>query len=358
MSTREDEDVTNLGIINVNDKSKKLPKVPIVAAFCCLTILGLRKRITNAFTFVPPKRSGLILKTLSLKSDINQAVLFTKYKSEQIFIKALNGNQKQLSLLASGLNLNIYLIWLPSGRSKIPISCLHIIPTGEDIEDPQLLPLIIFSHGNATDIGYISGWLIRLSAKLKMQILAYDYRGYGISFGKPSENGIIADIKSVYKYACNELKIPTQKIFLLGQSIGSAPSLSLAVHLSKKQKKLKDDTTRRLLGGIIIQSGILSGLNALLAPEFNISVPFDVFKNYKGIKKIVFPIMLCHGLNDQIINIENAFQLYKSAKKNVNNIPITVWWIDGANHNDLEIVAKQEYFQRIRSFIEESIDIL
>ncbi len=61
------------------------------------------------------------------------------------------------------------------------------------------LPVILFCHGNA---GNISHRLenIRLLLDQKVQVLVFDYRGYGRSSGRPSEKGLYLDGLAAYDY--------------------------------------------------------------------------------------------------------------------------------------------------------------
>lgn len=60
--------------------------------------------------------------------------------------------------------------------------------------------IIIFSHGNSTDIGYMLDSFLDLAYNCKINIFSYDYCGYGQSKGKPSDFNIMQDIVAVYNY--------------------------------------------------------------------------------------------------------------------------------------------------------------
>jgi pimeloyl-ACP methyl ester carboxylesterase len=67
---------------------------------------------------------------------------------------------------------------------------------------PAAKATILWSHGNAMDIGEIYFFLIQLCSQLHVNVVAYDYSGYGGSTGKPSEANCYADIKAAYDYIC------------------------------------------------------------------------------------------------------------------------------------------------------------
>lgn len=60
-----------------------------------------------------------------------------------------------------------------------------------------------------------------------INILLFDYRGYGRSTGKPSESGFYTDARAVYNYVRSRTDLNQEKIFLFGRSLGGAVAISL-----------------------------------------------------------------------------------------------------------------------------------
>ena len=58
---------------------------------------------------------------------------------------------------------------------------------------------LLFSHGNAVDLGQMSSFYVGLSARLGVNIFSYDYSGYGASEGTPTEKNIYADIEAAFQ---------------------------------------------------------------------------------------------------------------------------------------------------------------
>lgn len=58
---------------------------------------------------------------------------------------------------------------------------------------------LLFSHGNAVDLGQMSSFYISLGTQLNCNIFGYDYSGYGMSAGKPSEKNLYADIEAAWQ---------------------------------------------------------------------------------------------------------------------------------------------------------------
>src|SRR5688572_10398367 len=78
---------------------------------------------------------------------------------------------------------------------------------------------ILFSHGNAEDIGTIESFVLRLRAS-GFSVLVYDYHGYGTSEGLPSEATTYIDIDATYHYLIENRKVSPDRIIVHGRSLG------------------------------------------------------------------------------------------------------------------------------------------
>ncbi|XP_035842007.1 alpha/beta hydrolase domain-containing protein 17B [Helianthus annuus] len=93
---------------------------------------------------------------------------------------------------------------------------------------PMATRTLLYSHGNAADIGQMYDLFIDLSIHLKLNLIGYDYSGYGRSSGKPSEQNTYADIEAAYKCLEETYNTKQEDIILYGQSVGSGPTVYLA----------------------------------------------------------------------------------------------------------------------------------
>jgi hypothetical protein len=110
---------------------------------------------------------------------------------------------------------------------------------------------IIYSHGNATDVGAMFPLQCILAHSLECNVISYDYSGYGESGGCPMEANTYRDIAGVYEWTLKNIcSDDASKIILYGQSVGSGP----CCHLASKE----DD-----LGGMILHSPFTSGMRVL-----------------------------------------------------------------------------------------------
>ncbi|MEO0375076.1 MAG: alpha/beta fold hydrolase, partial [Cyanobacteria bacterium P01_A01_bin.17] len=100
------------------------------------------------------------------------------------------------------------------------LSALHL-------KNPEAKYTILYSHGNASDLGTIRFALEDIK-QAGFSVFAYDYRGYGTNSGTPSEQGVYRDIEAAYDYLVDELALSPSQIIVQGQSVGGGPSTYLA----------------------------------------------------------------------------------------------------------------------------------
>ncbi|MFQ5691117.1 MAG: alpha/beta hydrolase [Gemmatimonadota bacterium] len=85
----------------------------------------------------------------------------------------------------------------------------------------------IFFHGNAGHIGP-RGEIGAGLSRLGFDVLLPDYRGYGLSEGKPSELGLYRDAEAAYVYALRRSGGSAETLLVVGNSLGSAVAAELA----------------------------------------------------------------------------------------------------------------------------------
>ncbi|KAL8815429.1 MAG: hypothetical protein Q9223_005426 [Gallowayella weberi] len=89
-------------------------------------------------------------------------------------------------------------------------------------------------HGNAGTVA--QGWRtdayrsLSSGAPDKIHVLAMDYRGFGLSTGSPDEQGLITDGVATVQWAMDVARIPSERIVLVGQSLGTAVAVAVAEH--------------------------------------------------------------------------------------------------------------------------------
>ncbi|XVF13683.1 hypothetical protein REPUB_Repub08aG0229000 [Reevesia pubescens] len=199
------------------------------------------------------------------------------------------------------------------------------------LKNPYARLTVLYSHGNAADLGQLYDLFVQLKVNLRVNLMGYDYSGYGASTGKPSESNTYADIEAVYQCLQTEYGISQEDLILYGQSVGSGPTLHLAAKLPR-------------LRGVVLHSGILSGLRVLCHVKF--SFCFDIYQNINKIKKVKCPVLVIHGTEDDVVNWLHGNGLWKMARE-----PYEPLWIKGGGHCNLELYP--DYIRHLCKFIYE-----
>lgn len=104
-------------------------------------------------------------------------------------------------------------------------------------EDPEA-QLVLYFHGAAGTLGSgyrpLSYHAISAGSVKPLHIIAIDYRGFGMSEGKPSETGLFTDAMTLVDFLLEKVKIPSSRMVLFGQSLGTAVSIAVAKHLASQ----------------------------------------------------------------------------------------------------------------------------
>ena len=202
------------------------------------------------------------------------------------------------------------------------------------IPHPKARFTLIFSHGNAGNISHRIE-KIALLYNLGLNILIFDYRGYGKSQGAPGEKGFYKDIEAVYLYAVEERKIPPERIILYGESLGTAVSVKLA-----SERKVK---------AIILEGAFSCGRDMAkmmypFLPNFFFGNSFD---SLSRIKKITSHKLFLHSREDEVVPFSLALKLYQKAPS-----PKKLVELKGS-HNGLFWDDQEAYLKALNSFLDE-----
>ncbi|PAV83143.1 hypothetical protein WR25_23957 isoform B [Diploscapter pachys] len=209
-------------------------------------------------------------------------------------------------------------------RRRNKVSCIMVRP----VSDP--LFTILFSHGNAVDIGQMSSFFYGLGYRLNCNVFGYDYSGYGCSSGKPSEKNLYADITAAFELLTKDLGVPPEKVILYGQSIGTVPSVDLA--------------SRQHVAALILHSPLMSGMRVAF-PGTQRTWCCDAFPSIEKVPRVKVPTLVIHGTDDEVIDFSHGVSIYERCPTSVEPL-----WIAGAGHNDVELHAA--YLERLRNFLE------
>jgi fermentation-respiration switch protein FrsA (DUF1100 family) len=163
-----------------------------------------------------------------------------------------------------------------------------------------------------------------------MNVLTYDYQGYGTSNGSPSEENAYAAIDAAYGYLLTEKRVDPKRIILHGRSLGGGVAVDLA--------------SRKPVAGLILESTFTTAFRVVTRYPI---VPFDKFENIKKIDKVACPVLVIHGTDDWNIPSYHGRLLFKAA-----NEPKQALWVEGAGHNNVVYTNEKLYLDTMRSFVQ------
>jgi fermentation-respiration switch protein FrsA (DUF1100 family) len=239
-----------------------------------------------------------------------------------------------LVLVLIGLFLSDSMMFQPRPSSyrdgpeilKLPSSDGSVV-SARLLENRNACFTVLFSHGNAEDLGDLSGYLEEFRQH-GFSVIAYDYSGYGTSSGKPTEQSARLSAEAVYDFLVRTRGIPPDRIIVWGRSIGSGPSVHLAVN--------------RAVGGLVIESGFTSAFRVMTHIRL---LPFDRFDNLRDLERVVCPVLVIHGTRDEIIPFRHGQQLFDKARE-----PKMRLWVEQSGHNNLGDTAGTAYWETAGRF--------
>ena len=196
------------------------------------------------------------------------------------------------------------------------------------VETPGAPIAVLFAHGNAEDVGH-GRWTADGIAGLGASVLAFDYPGYGLSSGRPSEKGAYAAIDAAYAWLIDEAGFAPERIVVHGRSLGAAVAVDLA--------------SRKPVGGVVIESGFVSAYRVMTRIPI---LPVDQFTSLRKLASVQAPVLVIHGGLDAVIAPWHGHRLYEAVAEERR----TALWVDQAGHNDLADVAGAAYWEALRDF--------
>jgi uncharacterized protein len=177
----------------------------------------------------------------------------------------------------------------------------------------------ILLHGNAGNVTLLAPTIRILNRQHNLAVLALDYRGFGKSEGKPTEEGILQDARAARKWLAAKNKIAESDVILLGQSLGGGVAVDLAS---------KDGCRGLVLAGTFTSIPDVAQhhmpylpMRWLLATKMN---SLEKIKTYRG------PLLMCHGDADEVVPYKQGQALFDACPSGQKQFITN----SGGKHND------------------------
>jgi len=192
---------------------------------------------------------------------------------------------------------------------------------------------VLFAHGNAGNLATQASLLDYLHDSMHVAVLAFDYRGYGRSEGRPSVEGALDDARAARTTLAKKAGIKESDVVLMGRSLGGAVVVRLAGELAPR--------------GLVLES-TFSSLKDVAAhhyPSLARLVPEDKLDSAAWIARYKGPLLQSHGTADRTVPFELGKKLFEAAQE-----PKTFITITGGGHNSLQ---SEEYYKALDRFLAE-----
>ncbi len=197
--------------------------------------------------------------------------------------------------------------------------------------------VVLFFHGNAGNISHRLDSL-KIFNELNLDTLIFDYRGYGRSEGKVSEQGTYRDGEAVWRYLTEERGIPAAEIVIFGRSLGAA----IAAYVASRHRP----------GALILESGFVS-VPDMAAARY----PWLPARRLARIKyptgeylqTASCPVLIVHSRDDELIPFDHGRQLFELASQPKHFLELR------GGHNDGFLVSGRRYLDGFDNFLAVSL---
>lgn len=241
-------------------------------------------------------------------------IFFPRVISNDYCVQVLNthSNLRAVSLkMKDGTSLHGWLVEHPSANSSKLL--IYFGGSGDELSD-MIQPFQTFTD-----------W----------SVVLINYRGFGNSEGKPSEQNLLSDASEVYDYFASKPEYAAAKKVVMGRSLGTG----VAVYVAQN----------RPVDGVILVSPYdsLSSVAQEILPM--LPVKYLLRNNFNSIERaphISAPVLVCIANNDTLISPQHSLMLAeKFAGK------VITQEIAKADHNS--ILVKDDYWEKVGQFLKQ-----
>jgi uncharacterized protein len=242
------------------------------------------------------------------------------------------------------------LIYLPAPRTVPPAA--SVLPGAEEVrfetadglrlggwfvpaegrEAPRTAVLVC--NGNGGNRSLRAPLAVAL-ARMGLHVLVFDYRGYGGNPGQPTEAGLATDARAALDYLVGRPEVDPARVVYLGESLGAAVALRLA--------------TERPPAALVLRSPFasLAEVGQLHYPLVPVSLLLrDRYDSAALAGRLAAPLLVVAGGRDRIVPASHSRRLFAAAPQ-----PKRLVVVDGADHNDHDLLAGPRLLAEVRGFL-------
>lgn len=220
----------------------------------------------------------------------------------------------------------------------VPVEEKTLVACRYYLKEPNW-PSILYFHGNgevASDYDDIKNFYWALG----LNLIVADYRGYGMSNGRPNFKNVANDARLVFGSVVQELQSRefSSVLWIMGRSLGSMSALEIAGH---EQQNLQ---------GLIIESGF--ACPSRLVKQWGLPANYKDLEIVEAqclemLRSIKIPALVIHGDEDNLVYLLEGKLVYE----NLGSLQKELLIIDGADHNDIIFADLEKYFGVLGRFV-------
>lgn len=218
-----------------------------------------------------------------------------------------------------------------------------VTPDGERLDawfvpKGQARASVLILHGNAGNISHRLD-TIAMFHRLGYNVMIFDYRGYGRSTGKPSEEGLYRDAQTAWDNLTRQRGIFPKHIILFGESLGGGVASWLAA--------------REHPGALVLSSAFISvpelaaDLYPWLPAKWLARLHYDTRAALVGIH---CPVLIAHSPDDEIVPFHHGQTLFAAATEPKVFLPLA------GGHNDGFICMRPAWVEVLADFLRRHIE--
>lgn len=218
-----------------------------------------------------------------------------------------------------------------------------------DINRISIDTVIMYCHGNKDHMDFYwqrAKLLANVGGKNKYGVMMIDYRGYGLSSGQPSEEGLYQDVNAALLWLKSK-GLTNDRLVIYGFSMGTAPATELTAN------------PRALRPSKLILEAPFASAQVMVQDATKLAIPGKFVTDLKidnaaEIKKVTQPFLWLHGTKDDFLSIKTHGEVvFKNYPNPATKFAVRV---QGANHNNVPMVyGFENYCKLIDNFIKNKL---
>lgn len=198
---------------------------------------------------------------------------------------------------------------------------------------------VLYCHGNTGSIAGRIG-IFKYLRNLRVNLFAFDYRGYGRSRGAPSEKGLYIDARSAFDHLVETIGKSPDEILLFGHSLGGAVAIDCALD--------------RPMAGLVVQSSFTHIRDAAKSMFPTVPIHLAATRQFRSIDKVgdlTMPKLFIHGSADETVPLALGESLFEAAAE-----PKEFYLVSGAGHTDVHRFGGVTYLRKLWRFRNRCLD--